>query len=77
MTDTATTTDRRYVADTFLADRYDTSRVTIWRWARQGTFPKPVKLGPNCTRWRLEDVEAWEAQQVAAEAAAIPAEGGL
>ncbi|MCO7245252.1 AlpA family phage regulatory protein [Halomonas sp. Mc5H-6] len=47
------------------AKRFGVSEVTIWRWARDGVsdFPKPIKLGPNCTRWRLEDIEAWEASR--------------
>lgn len=24
------------------------------------TFPKPVRLSPGCTRWRISDIEAWE-----------------
>jgi len=23
-------------------------------------FPKPVKLSPGTTRWKLADIEAWE-----------------
>ncbi len=32
---------------------------TIWRWARLGLFPKPVKLGPQVSAWRLSEIEAW------------------
>ncbi|MEG3078862.1 AlpA family phage regulatory protein [Halomonas sp. 5021] len=46
-----------------LAKRYQTSVPTIWRWAREGDFPKPVKLSACCTRWRLGDIEAWEASR--------------
>ena len=38
-------------ADTTLAKHYKVSRVTIWRWARAGKLQKPIKLGPNTTRW--------------------------
>lgn len=34
------------------------SRDTIWRWSREGRLPAPVKLGPNCTRWKLAQLEA-------------------
>jgi prophage regulatory protein len=37
----------------------DTHPTTIWRWVKMGLFPKPLKIGPSCTRWRLEDLEAW------------------
>lgn len=39
---------------------------TLWRKVKDGTFPRPVKLGPRITAWRAEDVRAWiEAQQAA------------
>jgi prophage regulatory protein len=60
---------RIYVSDVQLAQRFGTSRQTVWGWARiDPAFPKPVKLSPGCTRWRLAEVEAWEAAK-AGEAA--------
>ena len=55
----------QFVSDDFLADRYQKSRGTIWRWARERVagFPQPVKIGPT-TRWNLADIEAWEAAQL-------------
>ncbi|PKQ00927.1 MAG: AlpA family transcriptional regulator [Alphaproteobacteria bacterium HGW-Alphaproteobacteria-13] len=52
-----------YFSDRQLGERFNVSRVTIWRWARDPAvkFPEPVKLSPGCARWRLDDVEAWEA----------------
>lgn len=45
-----------------LSDRYGVSVATIWRWtAERSDFPKPIKLGIGCTRWRIEDLEAFEA----------------
>ena len=32
---------------------------SIWRRVKAGTFPKPIKLGPMTTAWRVEDVRAW------------------
>lgn len=49
-----------FLSDNQLAKRYDVSRVTPWRWSSQGKFPKPVKLSPGCTRWRLSDILEWE-----------------
>ncbi|MDE1557030.1 AlpA family phage regulatory protein [Comamonas aquatica] len=37
------------------------SKPTIWRWCKQGLFPAPVKIGPNSTAWRIEDVREWVA----------------
>lgn len=56
-----------FISDTQLAARFDVSRNTIWRWAReQADFPKPVKLTPGCTRWREADIDRWVAAQTEA-----------
>jgi prophage regulatory protein len=34
------------------------SSATLWRKVKAGTFPKPVKLGPRITAWRVEDIHA-------------------
>lgn len=31
---------------------------TWWAGVRNGRYPKPVKLGPRITAWRVEDVLA-------------------
>lgn len=49
-----------FASDAQLGERYNVSRQSIWRWASQGKFPKPVKLSPGCTRWRMTDVLAFE-----------------
>lgn len=54
-----------YYRDTYLANKYSVSRVTIWRWVKEGTYPPPVKLSPGCTRWYGPDINKWEAEQVA------------
>ena len=32
---------------------------TWWEGVKSGRFPKPVKLGPRTTAWRVEDIRAW------------------
>ena len=32
------------------------SKSTWWAGIKQGRFPKPVKLGPRITAWRVEDI---------------------
>ena len=44
-----------------VAERLGVSTDSIYRWKRNGDFPKAVKLGPGSVRWRLADVEQWEA----------------
>ena len=31
-------------------------RSTWWRGVKSGRFPSPVKLGPNTTAWKVEDI---------------------
>lgn len=58
-----------YLSDTNLAARYGVHRATPWRWAKTDeTFPKPVKLSPQCSRWKLSEIEAWEANRAATAA---------
>lgn len=52
-----------YLSDKQVADRFSVSRQTIWRWRRVAEFPSPFSLSPGCTRWKLSDIEAWEAAQ--------------
>ena len=42
------------------------SAATLWRMARAGTFPKPIKLAQRVTAWRVGDVLAWMASEAAA-----------
>lgn len=35
------------------------SRATWWNWVREGKAPAPVKLGPNTTAWRGDDIRAF------------------
>ena len=48
-----------------VAERLGVSTDSIYRWKRNGDFPKAVKLGPGSVRWRLADVEQWEAARTA------------
>ena len=53
-----------YLSDTQVAARYGVHRSTPWRWAKTDRhFPKPINLTLGCTRWKLADLEAWEARK--------------
>jgi prophage regulatory protein len=52
----------KFISDKYLAERFEVSRATIWRWAREGKFPTPFKI-QGSTRWKLSEVEQWEAKQ--------------
>ena len=45
------------------------SRSTIYLKVAQGTFPKPINLGPRAVGWVAAEVDAWLASQIAASRA--------
>lgn len=57
-----------YLRDTDLAARYSVSRSTIWRWVRRGLLPEPVQISNCCTRWKLDAIEARDAERDSAAA---------
>ena len=32
---------------------------TLWRYVRNGAFPRPIKLSENCTAWKWSEVKEW------------------
>jgi len=50
-----------YLTDRQIGTRYGVHHLTPRRWLKTDpTFPKPIRLTPGCTRWKLSDIEAWE-----------------
>lgn len=50
-----------YLSDVQFSARYGNHKSWPWRRAKlDRDFPKPIRLSPGCTRWRLSDIEAWE-----------------
>lgn len=37
------------------------SRVSLWKKSRnkEDPFPRPYRLGPRFTRWKLSEIEKW------------------
>jgi len=35
---------------------FPVSKSTWWAGVKDGRYPKPVKLGPKMTAWRVEDI---------------------
>lgn len=40
------------------------SRSAWWAGVKSGRYPKPVKLSPKCTCWRVEDIRSLIARVV-------------
>ena len=35
------------------------SRSTLWRWEKDGEFPRRYRLGKSCVRYRESEIEEW------------------
>ncbi|PHS58961.1 MAG: AlpA family transcriptional regulator [Alteromonas sp.] len=53
-----------YLSVKSVSHRYDIGVSTVWLRVKQGKLPQPIKLHGTSTRWKLEDLEKWEAAQV-------------
>jgi len=40
-------------------EKIQISRATLWRWVSEGSFPRPIKLGPKTTVWRESELSAY------------------
>jgi len=44
------------------------SRTTVWRWCRDGNFPRPIRLSSGLIAWREKAVLEWvESREESAE----------
>ena len=56
-----------------VANRTGLSGPTIYKRARKGTFPKPIKLGPNSTGWLESEIDGFLSNAVAERDQALSA----
>ncbi len=47
-------------------ERIGLSRTTIWRQVKEGTFPAPVKLGPQAVAWPSAAIDEWIERKIRA-----------
>jgi prophage regulatory protein len=50
---------RRTMRIRTVAEKTGLAVSSIWRLARQGQFPAPVRLSPGCTAWFEHEIDAW------------------
>ena len=55
----ATATIDRLLRLSEVRTRTALGRSTIYRKMRDGSFPKPLKIGARAVRWRESEIEAW------------------
>lgn len=57
--------DRVLLTDRECASRYSVHQTTIVKWARTGLMPPGKRIG-GALRWKVSDLEEWEASDFAA-----------
>lgn len=54
---------QRIIRRSELRDVTGCSNSTIYEMIANGTFPKPIKLGPRTVGWLAEEIAAWQAER--------------
>jgi len=57
-------TPERFLRLPAVEERTGFSRSTIWRYVKDGVFPRPISLGPNVTAWIESEIDAWMRQRI-------------
>lgn len=47
------------LTDKQVAASLNISRSHVWRLAKQGNLPAPIRIGGRTTRWNESDLNAW------------------
>lgn len=47
-----------------VTNRVGFQKSTIWARIKDGTFPKPYKLGARISAWKLSEINTWIEEQV-------------
>jgi prophage regulatory protein len=49
----------KYLREKQVLEILPVNRSTLWRWVKQGLFPKPFKVSKGVTVWRQDQLEAF------------------
>lgn len=49
----------QYLRDKQVAEKLSMSRASVWRLAKAGKLPAPIKLSERVTVWRASEIEAF------------------
>ena len=64
---TGTRAQPRFLRISAVLNRVGVSRPTIYRWMKEGNFPKQIEIGANSVVWLESDVTQWMEDQIAAQ----------
>jgi len=55
---------RTFLSYADLERRYGKSRITLWRWVRDGRLPPPYQIGPNSVGFASDELDERDAKLV-------------
>jgi len=56
-------TDNNLLSINQVCEKVNRSRVTLWKWVKDGQFPKPLKIGNRTLGWKEADFNDWLQEQ--------------
>jgi prophage regulatory protein len=59
MQDMTTAPRRSILRESTVLERIPVHPTTIYRWEREGKFPRRVALGKNSSGWYDDEIDAW------------------
>ena len=53
---------KKYISIREVRCRYGIGNTTVYDWLKTTDFPKPYRIGPKLVRWKITELEEWEAK---------------
>ncbi|MDW3122122.1 helix-turn-helix domain-containing protein [Vibrio sp. 1974] len=51
--------DKKFIRINELATYLNISKVTVWRWRKEGRLPAARAISPRVVGWKRETIESW------------------
>ncbi|HCM1364855.1 TPA: helix-turn-helix domain-containing protein [Vibrio parahaemolyticus] len=55
--------DKKLIRINELATYLNISKVTLWRWRKEGRLPAACAISPRVVGWKRETIESWLDEQ--------------
>jgi len=55
--------DNNFIRVSELATYLNISKVTVWRWRKEGRLPAACAISPRVVGWKRETIESWLEEQ--------------
>ncbi|EKP4406572.1 transcriptional regulator [Vibrio parahaemolyticus] len=55
--------DKKFIRINELATYLNISKVTLWRWRKEGRLPAACAISPRVVGWKRETIESWLDEQ--------------